>query len=797
MSADAETIVRRRFDVRGQVQGVGFRPFVYRLASACCLGGFVANNGHGAVIEIEGPAAVVGRFEGGLRRGLPPLARITELLCYDQAPRGERRFQISGSRDDSVRSPEVTPDAAVCRDCLRELFDPSNRRYRYPFITCTNCGPRYSLICGVPYDRPTTTMADFQMCPSCQAEYGEPQDRRFHAQPIACAECGPEVRLDPPDIAAPGENAIRRAAELLRAGKIVAVKGIGGYHLACRADREDAVRRLRERKLRNGKPLALMVPDLASAQRLCHLCDSDLAALGSPAAPIVLAPQRAGHGLAASVAPGCRDFGVMLAYTPLHHLLFAEGLGPLVMTSANLAGDPLTYQDDVALTSLNEVADAFLLHNRRIFRPIDDSVVFTFRGDTVPLRRARGYAPQPLRFGGPLRAALPDTIPPILALGGELKSTVCLYAHGEAILSEHLGELTHPAAYRHFVEATTRLCDLFAFEPRLVAHDLHPRYLSTEYALRLNLPTVAVQHHHAHVASLMAEWNETGPLIGVACDGVGYGTDGAAWGGEILCAQLGRCERLGHIEYFPLVGGDQAALETWRPAAALLRAAFGDRWREMFLELVRNGAREPLPSVSGAPLAPWPQALEVFERQSAARLNAPLTSSLGRVFDAVSFLLGLCKYNRHDAEAALSLESAADEIAPAPFGYELRSESQRLVLSVTPLIRELIAERRAGTSVGRLAARFHETVAHMLADAAAMACEQRSVSTVALSGGCFANRRLLTRLVELLEKRRLRVLYHRVVPCGDNGLGLGQALVAAAHAVEPAPLDAKEARACA
>ena len=591
------------------------------------------------------------------------------------------------------------------------------------------------------------------------------------------------------------------AACLLRDGAIVAVKGIGGFHLACRADREDVVQRLRQRKLRDGKPLAVMVGDLAAARRICVLAPADEEALASSAAPIVLAPQAAGHGLAPSVAPGCRDFGVMLPYAPLHHLLFAEGLGPQVMTSANLAGQPLTYRDDDALAELGDVADAFLLHDREIFRPIDDSVVFTFRDEVVPMRRARGYAPRPIRLpvladvGWPSTAGtepgryIPNAsaAPRILAVGGELKSAVCLLDRGEAVLSEHLGDLTRPETFRHFVRAIDRLKDLCGFEPQVVACDLHPRYLATEYARRLGLPVIEVQHHHAHIASVMAEWGEVGPVVGLSCDGTGFGTDGAIWGCEVLLCKRGDFRRLGHLEYFPLVGGDLAALETWRPAAALLRAAFGDAWHDEFkAAILRRPVRSPAATFPVGPVfnrsegeTPTPpDDLGVFEQQIVRGVNAPPTSSLGRVFDAVSFLLGSCTYNRHEAEAAMAVEAAAssEPAAVEPFAFDVSETEAGLCLSLLPAIRDIAA---AQDGPALLAARFHETVARVLASAASRACRQHGTTKVGLSGGCFANHRLLTRLVELLDRAGLHVLYHRQVPPGDGGLALGQAFVAA------------------
>jgi len=523
---------------------------------------------------------------------------------------------------------------------------------------------------------------------------------------------------------------------------------------------------LRTRKLRDGKPLAVMVPDIDSARQICRLTSMDEDVLTSPAAPIVLAPKNEQHGLADSVAPQCRDFGVFLPYAPVHHLLFAEGLGPLVMTSANLAGQPLTYDDEDALATLSDVADGFLMHNRQIFRPIDDSVVFTFRESVMPIRRARGYAPRPIRLDQRILCSA-DTDRKILALGGELKSTVCLFHNGEATLSEHLGDLTNPDAYRNFVSAIDRLKELYEFTPDRLAYDLHPQYLSTHYARNSHIPAIAVQHHHAHIVSVMAEWGEPGPVVGLACDGVGYGTDGAAWGCEVLHCSPHSFQRLGHLDYFPQVGGNAAAIETWRPAAALLRQVQPEAWRETLLAL--DGDRtQTLTS----------DTLDRFERQAAARLNAPDSSSLGRVFDAVSFLLGLCERNRHEAEAAVALEAVAKLEPAEPYPYEVVERDGGISLSVLPAIVEIAAAAAGGAPVNQVSTRFHETIAAMLAGAARIACEITAVDTVGLSGGCFANRVLLTRLVELLKSRKLRVLYHRQVPCGDGGIALGQAVAA-------------------
>lgn len=801
MGNTASNPCRRRLELRGQVQGVGLRPCVYRLARELDLAGHVANDTAGAVIEIEGPPDRLDEFERALPDRLPPLARVTRLVRRELQPRGQTDFRIRRSQRGDSHRPDVTPDSATCRDCLRELFDPSDRRYRYAFTNCTNCGPRYSIVRSTPYDRPYTTMSAFRMCAACQREYEDPADRRFHAQPNACPACGPGLRLIRPDGTGLSGDPIATTAILLRNGQIVAIKGIGGYHLACRADRDEVVSLLRRRKLRDGKPLALMVENLAAAERICRLTPADRAALLSPAAPIVLAEKRPGHGLAPSVAPGCRDFGVMLPYSPLHHLLLAEGLPPLVMTSANEAHHPLTFRDDEALEQLGDVADALLMHNREIFRPIDDSVVFTFRGQVVPIRRARGYAPQPLMLpdlAEQLHAApaVPGRVvrgcaPRVLAVGGELKSAACLLDGDRATLSEHCGDLTNPAAYRHYIQAVTRLSELLLFEPQLVAHDLHPAYLSTLYARGLKLPRTGVQHHHAHAVSAMAEWGERGPTVGIICDGTGYGTDGAVWGCEILWCEQGRFDRLGHLDYFPLVGGDAAARQTWRPAAALLRQVCGTAWRDVFAGEPFRPARSGLSPSAEAPA----DYATTFEQQLAAGLNVRPTSSLGRVFDAVSFLLGLCYENRHEAEAAMALEAAAEGSA-RPYPLDVASEHRRVRFSFGPCLTAIVSDRRRGRPAGEIAARFHETVARTLATAAELACALADVRCVALSGGCFANRRLLSRLVELLEGGGARVLYNRRVPAGDGGLALGQAVAAAWRWRDGTGIEAAEVQTC-
>lgn len=777
---------RIRIQVRGRVQGVGFRPFVYRIATELDLTGIVGNDVHGAFIDVEGTDGLIAEFMNRLRSDLPPLASISHLETTTLTPLGRTTFEIDTSSGTGTQDAEITPDVATCDDCRKELFDSNDRRSRYPFINCTNCGPRYSIIQAVPYDRPNTTMSKFTMCPACQAEYDDPSNRRFHAQPNACSACGPKVWITDRDGVAlqeAGHDAIQLCAQRLRAGDIVSIKGIGGFHLACRAEDDEAVRRLRERKQRESKPLAMMVDSLETAGAIAHIDESAQELLISPHRPIVLVPKRADSRITISepVAPGTDQFGIMLCYTPLHELLFAEGLGPLVMTSGNPSSEPLCSDNDEALERLSHIADSFLLHDRDIQRRVDDSVIMVTSGSTlIPIRRARGYAPSPVHV--PVEAK-----ESILAVGGEMKSSICIHAGSDAIVSEHLGELDNPAAYRNFVGTVEQFKRLLRVEPRILACDMHPDYAASrfarQYASEHDLRLVEVQHHHAHIVSVMAEHGLTEPVIGVACDGTGYGTDGAIWGCEIMVAGLDRFERIGHLAYFPLFGGDAAAKETWRPAAGLLHRAFGDEWRDRFEQLIRSDPER----VSR-------EAVELAAAKLQRSERLPPTSSLGRVFDAVAFILDVCDLNRHEAEAAMALEALAwetitgraeetnskdDELEYLTYRVEKR-EDGIIELDVRPMIGEIIEAQAAGRPPSAIAAAFHRTLARMLFDGIEGVAEQTGLGNVALSGGCFANRLLLSELLALLNKADLNFYLHREMPTTDGGIALGQAVVAAA-----------------
>jgi hydrogenase maturation protein HypF len=730
--------VRRvRARVEGTVQGVGFRPYVHRLAGEHRLAGWVLNDERGVLLEVEGPGAAVTRFLEVLPDEAPPLARVQRVTPEPVAPTGEAGFAIRPSP--LGRAPEafVAADAATCPDCLRELFDLADRRYRYPFVNCTNCGPRFTIVRGVPYDRPLTTMAGFEMCAACRAEYEDPGDRRFHAQPNACAACGPQVRVVG---ANGGEDPLRAAAALVRAGAIVAVKGLGGFHLACRAGDEPAVARLRARKHREDRPFALMVPDLETARTLIDIGPAEEALLTGRERPIVLAPRRDAR-IAPSVAPTSRDLGVMLPYSPLHHLLLADLGEPLVMTSGNVSDEPIAYDDDDARRRLAPIADAFVLHDRPIHMRTDDSVVRATARRPLLIRRSRGYVPASV--------ALPLEAPPLLACGAELKSTFCLARGDRAWVGHHIGDLRNWETLRSFRDGAAHFERLFAVTPQVVAHDLHPDYLSTAYALeREGVETVGVQHHHAHLAAVLAENGETGPAVGAIYDGTGYGTDGTSWGGELLVGGLGGFERAGHLLAVRLPGGDRAVEEPWRMACAWLQAA---------------GVKAP------RALRDRPQWDDVA-RLANSEL-APVTTSIGRLFDAVAALCGLRDTVTYEGQAAADLEAVAHDDDADPYPLDVTPD---LLLDPRSTIAAVVADHGG---VAEISARFHAAVAVATAEACAATGERTAV----LGGGVFQNRRLLDRTVRELEARGLRVLVPERLPPNDGGISYGQAAVAAAR----------------
>jgi hydrogenase maturation protein HypF len=764
-----EPRIRRKVRVRGVVQGVGFRPFVYRLALDHGLAGSVGNDTDGVNIEIEGPEPLVEEFLRRLREEAPPISRIDSTVVEIVAPTGETGFAIDTSRVLGRVSTGIPADAATCPDCLRELFDAHDRRYRYPFLNCTNCGPRFTITRRIPYDRPQTSMAVFRMCAACQAEYDDPLNRRFHAQPNACRECGPRVWMeDGEGVEVPSDDPMVACVDHLAAGRIMAIKGIGGFHLAVDATHEDAVMRLRQRKHRYGKPLAVMVRDTAVARELCELSDAEIELMSTPARPIVLARACAGNGIAPSVAPGIPWLGLFLPYAPLQHLLFAdERVRALVMTSANLSEEPIAIDNGEARARLGEIADAFLMHNREILQRCDDSVTAVVDGAPQLIRRARGFVP--------LGIDLPLESPPLLAVGGHLKSVFTLARGGFAYQSQHLGDLENLAGLEFFEESLEHLMRTFEIEPMAVAHDLHPGYLSTEWAKRWaaerGLRLIGVQHHHAHVAGCMAEHAVEGPVIGLALDGTGYGTDGRIWGGEVLIARYDGFERFAHLEYVPMPGGDAAVKEPWRMALGALHAGGFDVESEPMLALLG---------------AEWNEA-RVLKRMIERKINSPMTSSLGRLFDAVAAVVLRRREVDYEAQAAIELEGIAvdelDRIEQGDYWPELHEAEEgsgcEAVIRTGKMWKAVLEDLWRGVPASRISARFHAGIAEGFINAAANARIETSINVVALSGGCMHNRRLARLLRSGLEDEGFTVLQHRNVSPGDGGLSYGQAVVGA------------------
>ncbi|MFI9259461.1 carbamoyltransferase HypF [Streptomyces sioyaensis] len=785
-TAPAAAAGRRRITVRGVVQGVGFRPFVHTLATELGLTGHVTNTGDGVVAEVEGAPAALARFGERLGAEAPPLAVVEAVDGEDLAVAGDTGFRILPSRADGPSRTLVSPDAATCDACLAELTDPADRRYRHPFLTCTHCGPRFTIVTAVPYDRALTTMDRFPMCARCAREYADPADRRFHAQPIACHDCGPRLRLltaDPADRTRPprpatGPDPVAETRRLLADGAIVAVKGLGGYHLVCDASDDTAVATLRRRKSRGDKPFALMARQLSDIGHLVRLRDEERALLTGPVRPIVLlrraphpAPPPDAPALSAAVAPGSPDLGVMLPYTPLHHLLLGlpgDPPGPrlLVMTSGNIAGEPIVTDDDEAVARLAQLADAWLLHDRPIHIPCDDSVVRISDGEPLFVRRSRGYAPFPVPLPVPVR--------PALAAGGDLKNVLCLAEGRRAWLSAHIGDMDDLATQLAFEKAEAHLETVTGVRPQLLAADRHPGYRSGRWAERHTdgRALVRVQHHHAHIAAAMAEHGlgDRQPVIGVAFDGTGYGDDHAVWGGEILLADYDGYRRFGQLAYVPLPGGDTTVRRPYRMALAHLRAA-GLDWAA------------DLPPVAACP----PEERPLLARQLERHLNCVPTSSMGRLFDAVSSLAGVCHRAGYEAQAAVALEAAAltaDEDHGPGYTFALHTAptgqaGADTVADPAPVLTAIVKDLRAGTAPALIAARFHTAVADLVRRCCALARERAGLTTVALTGGVFANTLLAEATARLLRQDGFTVLRHRRVPPNDGGLALGQIVVAA------------------
>jgi hydrogenase maturation protein HypF len=790
----------RRVHVEGIVQGVGFRPFIFALAERYALAGWVRNTSAGVDIEVDGAVEALDAFVQAISADAPPLAQIDEVTAVSIPANGYTTFEIVHSEAISGAFQPISPDVCICDDCLRELFDPADRRYLYPFINCTNCGPRFTIIQDIPYDRPLTTMAPFAMCPDCRREYEDPRDRRFHAQPVACPVCGPTVWLDlgfgiwdlgdghQSEIRNP-KSAIEVARQLLAEGQILAIKGLGGFHLACDALNETAVATLRARKLRRDKPFALMMPDLETIEQHCYVNDAERDLLLSRARPIVILQKRPNSPIVPDCAPGQNTLGVMLPYTPLHYLLFhqSEIRNPkseiLVMTSGNLSEEPIAYRNEEARERLADLADAFLLHDRDIHVRCDDSVMriwdlgFGMWDSTLsnpksairnpqflPLRRSRGYAPFPVK--------LPWDAPPTLATGAELKNTFCLGNGRYAFLSHHIGDLENFETLQSFEEGVAHFEKLFRVKPELIAYDLHPNYLASRYALeraeREGITAVPVQHHHAHIAAVMAENGHPGnrPVIGVSFDGTGYGDDGAIWGGEFLLADYGGYERPFHLVYTPLPGGDLAVREPWRLALAWLRhCGFGIADCGSLFQSAIHNPQSAIPIV-------WQQ----MERG----INAPPTSSMGRLFDAVAALVGLRHTVNYEAQAAIELEALVDPAETDYYPFTIHNSQFAIHNSIdpAPLIHALLSDLRQNTPLPTIAARFHNGVAQMTLDVCRELRTRTDINEVALSGGVWQNVTLLQKTVQLLQADNFALLLHSQVPPNDGGLALGQTAVA-------------------
>ena len=773
----------KRIHITGVVQGVGFRPFVYSLATRYGLPGWVCNTSAGVDIEVDGSRDVLDRFVAALANEAPPLAKIDSVEVADIAGNGFTAFEIRHSiaRPDDFMP--ISPDIALCDDCRRELLDPADRRYLYPFINCTNCGPRFTIIKDIPYDRPFTSMADFVLCEDCAKEYADPLNRRFHAQPVACPKCGPKVwvksNLDADERGLPlikkqiSENQRKSASEfsiaeirqLLAEGEIIAIKGLGGFHLACDATNDAAVKTLRERKGRVDKPFALMAANVNAIETFCEVTPAERKLLESKEKPIVLLRRKADSVISAHVAPGQSTLGVMLPYTPLHELLFQPSSlspHPLVMTSGNFREEPIATGNDEALARLSNLADAFLLHDRDIHVRCDDSVVRVFEGQELPIRRSRGYAPYPVK--------LPFDVPPILAAGGELKNTFCVTRDNYAFLSHHIGDLENCETLKSFEDGVAHFERLFRIKPEVVAYDLHPNHLATRYAIeraeKQGLRAIGVQHHHAHIAACMAEHGLSGkrPVIGVAFDGTGYGTDGAIWGGEFLVADYRGFERAAQLDYVPLPGGDAATKNVHRIALSYLQQA-GIEWTDD-LAPVSHALRTPQHADS----------LNILAHQIQSRVNSPLTSSMGRLFDAVASICDVRQTVNYEGQAAIEFEAMADASEQGAYEFVTNNEYR---VSAAEVMRAVVADVRSGVGTPVISARFHNGLALMVRSVCELIRDQRGLNEVALSGGVWQNVTLLSKTLAQLHEAGFTVYVHRLVPPNDGGIALGQAVIAA------------------
>jgi hydrogenase maturation protein HypF len=746
-----------KIDIRGIVQGVGFRPFVYNLARQYRLFGYVRNDASGVSIEVEGDKSRVETFIAKIRTNAPPLANIFEIKSHDVEPVGYDDFVIRDSDDHKEKFVPISPEISTCSDCLAELFDPNDPRYRYPFINCTNCGPRFTIIKGIPYDRKYTTMASFNMCRMCREEYHDPGNRRFHAQPNACPKCGPSLtlidhkfkKIDTPDI-------ISEVCGLLKDGKIIAIKGLGGYHLACDALNPDAVHRLRSRKYREHKPFAVMVRDIETAKRLCYVNKDEENLLGSTIRPVVLLTKRPDCPVAEDVAPYQKYHGIMLPYTPLHHLIVKESGLVLVMTSGNISSEPIVYRDKDAFDQLKNIADFHCIHNREIHIRTDDSVSRIWRGNETVLRRARGFVPFPLLLKFNLQER-------ILACGAELKNSFCIGRDNFVFMSHHIGDLENLETLTSFEEGIEHFKRIFNIDPSLIAYDVHPEYLATKYALSLqDIPKIGVQHHHAHIVSCMIDNEIDGEVIGVSFDGTGYGTDGNIWGGEFLICDYGGFKREGHLEYAPLPGGEKAIKEPWRMAASILYKIYVNKMLDLDINFVKDLDRKK-----------W----TIIKKMIDQGINSPMTSSMGRLFDAVSALVGIRKEIYYEGQAAIELEMAAG-IESSEYPFDLHETEDKILILIEPIFRGIVSDLERGVSRALISSKFHHTIAKIILSMCLKIRKTSGLSSVALSGGVFQNSLLLDHTFVLLDNNNFKVFTQHRVPPNDGGIALGQIVVA-------------------
>lgn len=754
---------RKKLSVQGQVQGIGFRPYICRLAAELKLTGFVYNHTEGVIIEIQGNEKNVQSFISQLENSGKenPLIKISTLQTQNiNTIENEKTFEIQQSQTAGTITAEVTADIATCKDCIRELFDKNDFRYRYPFINCTNCGPRYSIIKTIPYDRPNTTMADFKMCGKCRAQYENIADRRFHAQPAACPDCGPKIFLCDNAgriIESNSEKVISKIVQFLKDGKIAAIKGLGGYHLACDAENQTAVKNLRSRKMRDAKPFAMM----AALEKIRHFACVDQQSeklLQRIEAPIVLLPKKEPNNIAPSVAMGVNTFGVMLPYTPLHHLIFAEEkINALVMTSGNIADEPLICKDDAAFEKLGKIADVFLTHNRQIYRQVDDSVMHIVANAPAFLRRSRGFVPQPI-------ISKNTASKNIFAAGADLKNTFCFVKNNRLIVSEHIGDMADANVYKHWLGSVEHLKKLIDVNPEIVACDLHPNYFSSQYARKLKAAqTIEIQHHWAHIASVLAENNIVDQtVIGIVADGTGFGTDGAIWGCECLLASLEKFERFGHLAYYPLAGGDAAAKEAIRPLLGLAKK----------YNIV-------VPEKILAQIEPDHTKRQLIAQQIEQNINTVQTSSLGRLFDAAAALIGIGNYNHFEAQLPMAVESMVDKNETSHYNFNIVHQNNTFSVEIEGLIREIINDRLADVEPKVICAKFHNTIAEFFMELAEQARLKTGIKTAAISGGVFCNKFLSERLIERLQNNGFTVLCNRLVPPNDGCISLGQAAIAA------------------